>query len=1343
MRRTNEESTSVNRSEHPAKTPSPESGFFAMLRCISSSLPGGRSSSAAVVSHLTLAAITATLALALITPSTASAHFVRPFLRQITGTTSGLFVNPGGLATDAADSLWIGDVVSTRQQEPLFQLDEFEYPSNTFIETLKLTSPEENPAPPASLAIDRSSTTAHFYITAARSIPANPPYVEIFSSTGAFVGRFGPFGQAQVAVDNSAEPSAGTVYVAEPGAVQKRNATGEPVAFEGCPGCSSYVSTNKITGYEGGSLNGENPGVAVDAKGDIYTTVSVYKGEGPAVLEYAPSGEFLRAFTGQETTGLGENHGSGGFGGHLGGGLAVDPNGDLLVAVDADGRDEGAVDEFDSAGHFLGQIAATASGAFASPGALAVDSHGDLYLVEGGHVDAYGEGAFVANLRLGEANPRTPTTATLNATVNPEALLGNSEHAGLTKCDFEYVTAAAFQATGFSDLSSGGEVSCTPSAAEIPADESFHTVHAALAGLTSGQTYRYRLSATLGGAHGGTAHTPALAFTAPHAPLIESTSVDNLSSTFADLDARINPLGAATAYRFEYLTAAEFQANGESFSGPDPAIAVPVPDADIGSGGGSGSSSEAVVQHIGGLQPATSYHFRVVATSEIGTTTGPDTTFATLPQVSPGLADGRAYELLTPPDKGSAEDMFGEPELNGEFSNQHSQGVSATSGDGFLLETHAAFGPFAASGNNAYVLSRAPVGWSATALASPSLGVQSLSGAVFDPTDLSQVAFNNFVGSGATEAGQRLTNLVGPPGGPYTTLHADQGTHGGKVAGEEKEVTEIVGASHGLGHVVLESKLHTLCAGAAAQDEGSRLLCEYSGSELKLLNVNGKGEPLSKCGAELAAGGTLLGPFGGTAHNAVSADGSRVLLTAPDPEMTSPHGPGGEGCWNETTKVNAPQLYMRSAGATVQVSKPEKGAPEPVVHHPAIYAGASEDGTRVFFKSEAELTKDDEGIHDSELYEYNVETAKLTRISHGESGKAAANVLTVPAISAGGSAVYFTAFARLTASAPEHLSGEEVDLYRYDTTAGTTTYVATVNTTDYPNHSGTCGSLGGREPGELVGCSAANWYATPDGRYLAFATSRELTGYGTAGPCAVLPSTGGQNNGHCDELYRYDSATAGLTCVSCNPSGAAPASNSIFSRSAPGNAASAPPRAISSDGSYVFFDTADALVPQDTNGTLDVYEWHDGAISLISSGHDSAPSFFLDSSPDGRDVFFGTHARLVSQDKDTQGDVYDARICASGDPCISPPPGETAQCEGDACQNPPPAPIDATPTSSTFSGAGNLASELNPQVAPKPQVKPKKCAKGKVRKKGKCVRKRQKRGKRASRTVRHNHGGSR
>jgi hypothetical protein len=85
----------------------------------------------------------------------------------------------------------------------------------------------------------------------------------------------------------------------------------------------------------------------------------------------------------------------------------------------------------------------------------------------------------------------------------------------------------------------------------------------------------------------------------------------------------------------------------------------------------------------------------------------------------------------------------------------------------------------------------------------------------------------------------------------------------------------------------------------------------------------------------------------------------------------------------------------------------------------------------------------------------------------------------------------------------------------------------------------------------------------------------------------------------------------------------------------------------------------------------------------------------------GRDVFFNTTDRLVAGDTDTQLDFYDARICSSGDPCVSEPGGSVAACGGEACHGIPSGtpPSPAAP-SATFSGAVNPAPPV--PVKPKP-----------------------------------------
>jgi hypothetical protein len=1324
MHCTDEKGTNVNQVERNTKIPS-------LLSCIVGTdrayLRIAARCASSMIVLLGAVIIAGALALGMFAPGLASAHYVRPFVRQVTGSTGGSFIGPGGIAIDGEDNLWVGEETykKANEQQP-FQLDKFASSAlgNVFLEALEVEAlelpkpdpPVLVPSPPSNLAIDRSSGI--FYMSGESGSDGSPSsYVEVFNRAGSYAGRFGPFEGAKIAVDNSTDASAGSVYVASGGGsempltVSKFNASGEPVNFSDS-GKESYVSSNEITGYEAHSFPEDEVGrlaaVSAGVGGDIYVTVVNYfqkgKNLGPALLEYAPSGEFLRAIVGTGVPSL--SGGVGSFGGGLEG-LATDPNGDVLVSLDDETN--AAVDEFDSEGHFLGQITETSPGHRISgtndsdldyTDAIAVDSEGDLYVVEagtGGHaVDVYGKGDFVPAPVLGEASGRTMSSVVLNGSVNPEALLDPEAQKGIASCRFEYVTEAAYGEEGFAKPALAP---CEdPSAAEIPADEQSHPVHADIGGLESGVTYRYRLAASTAGAKGGTAETTTLAFTVPHKPEILSTSVNGLSSKFADLEAQINPLGSSTTYRFEYLTVAELAVNGGSWTGPDTATSVPVPDGSIGAGGANGDALEGVLAPVGGLQPGTAYAFRVVATNAIGATYGEADTFATLPAPVLGLPDDRAYELLTPPNKGSAEDLFGEPMANGEFYNQHDYGVASESGDQFLFESKAAFGSFPASGFGANVFSRTPTGWKLTTLASSSLGVQSMpSGILFDPFDFSRVAINDVVGSEVSTTGRRMVNLVGVPGGPYATLHESPLFH--NVAEANADEVAVVGASHDMSYLVLSSEDHALCPGAEALDESSHLLCEYAGGELKLVNVNSKGHLLSECGAGLGRGSTGAG----ATHNAVSDDGSRVFFTVPDPEEENK----GEGCWNGKT-TDAPQLYVRSSGSsTVEASEPEEGAPEASGHHRAEYVGASEDGSRVFFMSEGQLTKDDAGINDRELYEYDVENGKLTRISHGNSGTVAGNVQRVVAVSSEGSAVYFMANGVLASNegtdgtqaslgdCAGSVNGEDTcNLYRYDTATGTTTYVATVGDSDMTSS----GATGERSPSPW-----ADAYTTPDGDYFLFASSRDLTGYSTvkahSGDCNTLPVNQGIGDGHCTEVYRYhyepQSASGGsLVCVSCNPTGAAPVSNARFARSADTNTSSGPVRAMSDDGAYAFFDTADPLVSNDSNGTLDVYEWHEGSIALISSGKDPAPSYFLGASPDGSDVFIGTHARLVPQDTDDQGDVYDARICTESEPCIKQPVGETAQCEGSSCESQPAEPLDATPTSLTFVGAGDLVSKM-------------------------------------------------
>jgi hypothetical protein len=261
-----------------------------------------------------------------------------------------------------------------------------------------------------------------------------------------------------------------------------------------------------------------------------------------------------------------------------------------------------------------------------------------------------------------------------------------------------------------------------------------------------------------------------------------------------------------------------------------------------------------------------------------------------------------------------------------------------------------------------------------------------------------------------------------------------------------------------------------------------------------------------------------------------------------------------------------------------------------------------------------------------------------------------------------------------------------------------------------------------------------------DGRHLAFVSRASLTGYDNepvaSGECTKEIEFGVSEPAPCNEAYEYDADGGRLVCVSCDPTGERPSSDALV----PGpELLGYQPRYLSEDG-RVFFDSGEALVPQDVNGKQDVYEYEPvgvggcatssatfgersgGCASLISSGTAPEPSTFIDASETGGDVFFMTSARLSSLDVDRSMDVYDAHECTAAAPCyvppVSPPPCSTS----DSCKAAPtPQPTGfGAPSSETFSGAGNLMAPPPPKKVTKKTVK---CKKGDVKnKKHKCVK---------------------
>jgi hypothetical protein len=253
---------------------------------------------------------------------------------------------------------------------------------------------------------------------------------------------------------------------------------------------------------------------------------------------------------------------------------------------------------------------------------------------------------------------------------------------------------------------------------------------------------------------------------------------------------------------------------------------------------------------------------------------------------------------------------------------------------------------------------------------------------------------------------------------------------------------------------------------------------------------------------------------------------------------------------------------------------------------------------------------------------------------------------------------------------------------------------------------------------------------TPNGHQLLFASHSGigLTGRDHRVTCGTLLDPVGNNP--CQALYVYNADDGSTICVSCDPSGGPVTANATTNvRVLYGGALTTwhLSHPFSDDGRKVFFSTTAALVPGDSNGKVDAYEWEaqgagdctrpGGCISLLSSGTDPADSYFMDASTTGDDVFILTRQQLAGWDRDQNYDLYDARV-GGGFP--EPTPAAPA-CSGDACQGPASAaPARTVPPTSGFEGAGNVRGSLKARKV--------KCKRGfvrkKVRGKARCVKKR-------------------
>ncbi|MGC2375091.1 MAG: hypothetical protein WA484_14555 [Solirubrobacteraceae bacterium] len=354
------------------------------------------------------------------------------------------------------------------------------------------------------------------------------------------------------------------------------------------------IQFNKIS--SGGSVGAlEQPAeVVVDATGNMYVQGSepeagLYKLKRNSFIGEVQSSETLTGFEDEP-----HPHG-----------LAVDQTTGLLFVASLDGgSDDFLITEHDQTGSVISTFGQETLGSGSNiRRGIAVNetvgeaTSGDVYVVsgDGKAIDVFSPLVPLASASTGGVASNGRTGATVEGTVNPESKTLEAD------CEVEYGTTTEY----------GSSVPCSPSSAgtgETPVH-----VTAVLSGLLASTVYHYRfLAVNSNGANPGPDAT--FETLASVEGVLTGEAID-ISQTGAVLTGALKPNGVDAHYYFQYGESTAYGA------------AVPVPP-----GEDAGTVAEKLAEiPVEGLKANTAYHFRLVASNELGTTYGGDKALVTLP----------------------------------------------------------------------------------------------------------------------------------------------------------------------------------------------------------------------------------------------------------------------------------------------------------------------------------------------------------------------------------------------------------------------------------------------------------------------------------------------------------------------------------------------------------------------------------------------------------------------------------------------------------------------------------------------------------------------------------------
>jgi hypothetical protein len=435
-------------------------------------------------------------------------------------------------------------------------------------------------------------------------------------------------------------------------------------------------------------------------------------------------------------------------------------------------------------------------------------------------------------------------------------------------------------------------------------------------------------------------------------PPVVETGAASSDEDSAELNGTITTLGGQTTYHFEYGPTTDY---GNSAPAGTEAIA------------GNLRTPRTFTKEVKGLQPGTTYHYRLVATNAAGTTAGADRTFTTL-----GLdetAPQRGYEQVTSPDKKGLA-------LNGGWGVQVSPDGGAIE---YSASAPAADAPSAAQASR-YIARRGATDW---------VGQQPLDPPLIPTPDILNQATH------ALSDDFKHAMVVTPVA---LTPDAIQGTAEGPA---NIYVTDIATGAY---HLV----------GTATQN-GSYL--GMDGTKRSDVFIGGARDfswivfisryPLLPDAPQVAM------------YKWSAADGLSIVSLLPDGSIPT------ENTWTQTSELTANRLvsddggkvaftlrngahegvYRRSGDQTVAISKsPLSGD----AVRPGIATGMSRDGRYVVFISKSKLTDDAADLTAQapmNVYRYDAQTAELELL--GQSDGTDDGSTDLIAMSDDGGTVYF------------------------------------------------------------------------------------------------------------------------------------------------------------------------------------------------------------------------------------------------------------------------------------------------------------------------------------------------